>query len=77
MSENGMCSEDEVIKKLRERISVAENEIALIISGLGHHCRVSGMSVVYNFSTCRNIKDATFMNGLSAGIHVELQYRIG
>jgi len=69
-------SVDAVIKELEAQITAAENEIGLIVAGLGPYITVSGMIVSYNRSTARDPKDAVFTDGRSAGVHVTLQYRL-
>jgi hypothetical protein len=62
---NGVCSEDDVIKKLHDNIADAEKKIADIIADLPH-CEVRGMVVYYNRSTARD----------DWGIKVTLNYAI-
>jgi hypothetical protein len=62
---NGVCSTDQVITELRNKIKDAENAIECIISEIPH-CEVTGMVVIYNASS----------SSYKISKHVNLQYRI-
>jgi hypothetical protein len=68
MSENGICSTDETIGDLRNKVSEAEDEISMALAKLLPHIRVEGVGVSYSFGTSRGV--------LNSPVHVTLSYRI-
>jgi len=65
---DGMCSTDQVVSDLRNKVRDAEIEVATAIAKLLPHIRVDHIAISYQFGTSAN------PNGCS--VHTLFSYRI-